>query len=128
MGPKSQASEAACGACGVEGSRVRLGWLARDVVLTRCRTCTVVALEPQPLSDELSRYYTAYYLTRADDRERLERLVTLHAPIARYLIGQMGTHPCAVLDYGFGSGAFLRQVARLGHRACGADISSQNVR
>jgi 2-polyprenyl-3-methyl-5-hydroxy-6-metoxy-1,4-benzoquinol methylase len=127
MGPKSQASEARCGACGVEGSHHRVGRLTRDVVLTRCRNCTVVALEPRPSSDELARYYAEYYLTRAEDRERLDRLVALHAPIARYLLGQVATRPCAVLDYGFGSGTFLRQVARLGHRAFGADVSSQNA-
>lgn len=58
----------------------------------------------------------------------MDRLVEMHRPIVQYLASHAGgAPPCSFLDYGFGSGTFLRQVAASGHRAFGADISPQNV-
>lgn len=58
----------------------------------------------------------------------MDRLVEMHRPIVEYLASHArGTPPYSFLDYGFGSGTFLRQVAASGHRAFGADISPQNV-
>jgi 2-polyprenyl-3-methyl-5-hydroxy-6-metoxy-1,4-benzoquinol methylase len=91
-------------------------------------SCSVTGLWPLPDQDELARHYANYYLTRTSDAERQDRLVDLHRGIVEYLLGQerLPARP-SFLDYGFGSGSFLRCVARLGHQATGADVSSQNV-
>jgi SAM-dependent methyltransferase len=52
----------------------------------------------------------------------------MHGPIVEYLESHLtGEPPYSFLDYGFGSGSFLRKVAARSHSAYGADISSQNV-
>ncbi|MGH8249507.1 MAG: class I SAM-dependent methyltransferase [Steroidobacteraceae bacterium] len=77
----------------------------------------------------LAAHYEKYYLTRREESTALERLVTLHEPIARWLLDSLpGPDQKKIFDYGFGSGAFLIQVMRQGHTACGADLSRQNVR
>jgi SAM-dependent methyltransferase len=48
--------------------------------------------------------------------------------VIEYLAAHLnGSGPHSILDYGFGSGAFLRGVARRGYRALGADLSPQNL-
>ena len=88
----------------------------------------VTGLWPLPSETDLSKHYASYYLTRARDAERQERLVQLHGGVIKYLAQHLpGAGPHSILDYGFGSGSFLRGVARQGYRALGADLSPQNL-
>lgn len=120
----------ACGVCGAAGRRRKLvRRLGNGVGVTRCAACTVTALRPLPSAEELQRHYSAYYLTRANDAGRHDHLVDLHKGVFDYLLQHVrSTPPHAFLDYGFGSGAFLRYAARQGHPATGVDVSPQNVR
>lgn len=125
----SQSHGWACGACGSTARPRLVKQLARGVAVTQCRQCEVSALDPMPSDPELAAHYEQYYLTRRSDSAALERLVALHDPIARWLLERTSNAPRkTILDYGFGSGAFLLQASRLGHTACGADLSRQNVR
>jgi 2-polyprenyl-3-methyl-5-hydroxy-6-metoxy-1,4-benzoquinol methylase len=119
-----------CGACGAAGrQRQLIRRLGNSVGVTRCSACTVTSLRPLPSAEELRRHYASYYLTRADDTDRQNHLVELHKGVFDYLLRHVrSTPPHAFLDYGFGSGAFLRYAARRAHRAMGADLSPQNVR
>jgi 2-polyprenyl-3-methyl-5-hydroxy-6-metoxy-1,4-benzoquinol methylase len=81
-----------------------------------------------PSPAEVRAHYDHYYLTRSADNQALEELIRLHEPIATQLLGRLGADGARkVLDYGFGSGAFLILLASLDHSVTGADVSRQNI-
>ena len=102
--------------------------LLPGVSVMRCQDCDGRAIDPMPSNADLSAHYESYYLTRSADDSALETQIALHEPVARWLLAKLpGSGRRAVLDYGFGSGAFLLQMARLGQATFGADVSRQNV-
>jgi len=118
-----------CGVCHTTRPSLAVRHLSPEVLVVRCVDCDVHALYPKPSAAELQKYYAGYYLTRAEDEFRQQRLIDLHAPVVDFLLGMLPDgRPHAFLDYGFGNGAFLQQVAKRGHLAHGADISVGNVR
>jgi 2-polyprenyl-3-methyl-5-hydroxy-6-metoxy-1,4-benzoquinol methylase len=126
--PTAVAERQQCSACGSLVEKRLVKRLARGISVMRCPACDVRAISPMPTPEIIRAHYSQYYLTRTDDDQTTERLVALHAPIAEWLLARMdGTRANRVLDYGFGSGAVLIQMARRGQVACGGDLSTQNV-
>jgi 2-polyprenyl-3-methyl-5-hydroxy-6-metoxy-1,4-benzoquinol methylase len=88
----------------------------------------VRSLHPKPTPEELNAHYERYYLTVHEDDPFEERLIDLHGPIVEWLRARLAEHKApSVLDFGFGSGCFLKQAARSGFGAFGSDLSSGNV-
>lgn len=96
--------------------------------IVRCASCDVVAADPMPSRGVLDAYY-AHYAPTVIDEYRDTKLVEMQAPLWRYLQRSLRKQDKpAVLDYGFGAGAFLKHVSGSGGvRAFGADFSDQNL-
>jgi len=118
-----------CAACGAVAAPRRVKQLVPELAVIRCAECHVLALHPMPTPQQIQEHYDRYYLTRTSSDDSVERLIRMHGPIAEWLLARLdGSRANRVLDYGFGSGAVLVQMARRGQRAYGADLSTQNVR
>jgi 2-polyprenyl-3-methyl-5-hydroxy-6-metoxy-1,4-benzoquinol methylase len=76
--------------------------------------------------EEVKNYYSSYHQTQ-ETPARVGDLVEAHANIVAYLLDRLKHCPePTFLDYGFGAGAFLKQVVKQGYWAAGVDFSDQN--
>lgn len=117
-------SDAPCRACGRQVAPTCVRQLSPQREVRRCPACSVTGLEPLPTEDELAHHYADYYLTRNKDSRRHDWLIEAHRPIVKWLLARSGGSGVrSFLDFGFGSGEFLIQVARQGHLAHGCDLS-----
>lgn len=82
-------------------------------------------VNPWPKAEDLRRYYEKYDTTVLSPFSRTV-LVDLHASIVAELLKRLPKSDLRFLDFGFGSGAFLRQLARRGISAVGVEFSDQN--
>lgn len=115
-----------CPICDFDQYCKPLASMTEKYVAIKCRECQVVSAYPIPSLDELNEYYSSYQPTQ-ETPERLSTLVELHEGILEYLVSKIGHREnLSFLDYGFGVGAFLKQVAQKGFHAYGAEFSKQN--
>jgi 2-polyprenyl-3-methyl-5-hydroxy-6-metoxy-1,4-benzoquinol methylase len=98
--------------------------------VVRCVNCEGEAAYPMPSEKVLTEYYSDYHPTQIlEEKYRANRLVELQSPIVSFLIDKLGGFNLNLkfLDYGFGAGAFLLNVAQQGLSATGLDFGRQNV-
>lgn len=118
-----------CAACDSAAPPSQEVALLPGIRVLRCADCEARAIAPMPSERDLEHHYESYYLTRREDARSVERLAGWHRPVVAWLLERIRPPaPLRVLDYGFGSGAFLVHMAERGHRVFGADVSRQNVR
>jgi 2-polyprenyl-3-methyl-5-hydroxy-6-metoxy-1,4-benzoquinol methylase len=115
-----------CRICGTAQHVKPRAVLRNNYKVVKCPKCTVACLQPIPSENELKQYYERYYLTRTRN-DRQDDLVDLHRGVLQYLLHR-SSHQAgiSILDFGFGSGSFLKLVAKSKHRAFGTDLSEQN--
>jgi 2-polyprenyl-3-methyl-5-hydroxy-6-metoxy-1,4-benzoquinol methylase len=94
--------------------------------VVKCKECAITCLHPIPSNEDLEKFYKKYYLT-IEREEREFELVNLYSSVLDYLIKHSTKNGSLyILDYGFGSGNFLKAIAKTEHKAFGADLSAQN--
>lgn len=122
-------TEYSCRICGLRQKIKPLANINKKYTIVKCRGCSFASVSPLPTNQELAQWYEHYHFKDAKAKEikALERLSALYQPIIDFLVSKFdnGTKP-EFLDYGFGKGAFLIQVAKNGYAATGIEISEDN--
>lgn len=117
-----------CSICGAIPKWRSLCQITEKYAAIQCTNCQVVCVYPMPDQDELISYYSTYNPTLESEYTNTQ-LVELHQPVLNYLVTKLGNNQhLSFLDYGFGSGAFLKQVANKGFLAYGVEFSEQNCK
>lgn len=117
-----------CIICGKSRECRPIGRIKGGYKAIRCGNCKLVSVYPLPSQEEISLYYRKYLLNEIDDyNEKL--LIERHDGILRYLLSKIRKkqNP-AFLDYGFGSGTFVKLVAKRGFRVCGIELDERNCK
>ena len=115
-----------CLVCGEEQPCKPVASMTEKYVAIKCDKCHLASAYPIPSLDELNDYYSSYNTTQ-ETPERLSTLVELNQVILEHIVAQMeGKDNLSFLDYGFGVGAFLKQVVKKGFSAYGVEFSTQN--
>jgi SAM-dependent methyltransferase len=98
-------------------------WGGRRFTYRRCTRCGVVAIDPMPTADEqrevfaYANYHAVHYdAARERDHERSLATIERHAPGARRL-----------LDFGCGSGSFLRAARGRGYECAGIEYEGEAI-
>lgn len=108
----------ACAFCG-SNQRMAVANLQQnpEVVLLKCKTCHASSASRMPKPETLSKYYSEYYDSFAEEEEK----ITLDAPvrmalhIVRYIkpvLGNLTGREIAILDYGGGDGSISARIAQ----------------
>ncbi len=115
-----------CPICEVAGRHNPIAIFASGHRAIKCKSCETAGVYPMPTADELAEYYKDYEITKGSDYSDT-RLVEYHDKIFNYLLSRIGNkRDTTFLDYGFGTGAFLKFVAKKGFSASGVELSIQN--
>lgn len=115
-----------CSICGLTQELLPIASIAEKYVVSKCCSCKVASVYPLPSTEELVNYYSSYHMTQENEYRNSE-LVAMHRGIVDYLLSKMGSKKeLSFLDFGFGSGAFIKQVAEKGFTALGVEFSKQN--
>ncbi len=115
-----------CKICDAHEGHQVVAALVDEFLAIKCPQCGVVSGHPIPSIETLTNYYKSYHAT-AELPERLTQLVDLNKGIADYLIEKVGkTDKLTILDYGFGVGAFVKQIMNRCQQVVGVDFSEQN--
>ena len=99
-----------------------------DVI--KCNNCSIELSDPIPCDKVLNEYYSNYEPTQTDiNSYRSNELIKLNSSIIEYLLEKKSNSPedSSFLDYGFGAGAFVINLAQRGLNATAIDYSDQNI-
>lgn len=115
-----------CPICNQDQVYYPLASMTDQWVAIKCQNCQVTSAYPLPSEGQLIDYYKKYVTTKQSyDRDSV--LVDLHQPILKWLVEKFNSQKkISFLDFGFGVGAFLKQVTRNNFPAYGVEFSSQN--
>lgn len=117
-----------CSICGNPKSNKIIAKISERHNVVECSQCAVHAIYPKPSIADLSEYYKDYYLTR-NNSDSSENLVQMHSAILNCLVSKAEEKSILqFLDYGFGTGAFLKLLAQKGYSCVGVEISDNNYR
>jgi SAM-dependent methyltransferase len=104
---------------------------AKEFAVVRCQECGLVRLDPQPVAEELRRYYPENYWFAPDESaasrmaEAYRRLVLRdHVRFVTQALGA-GRGRGPLLDVGCGGGLFLGMMRERGYRVAGLDFSPE---
>lgn len=97
--------------------------------IQECILCQLWVTSPRPADDELDKYYsTENYISHSNNKEgvvdklyHLVRQISLRRKVS--LINSLGTHSKSLLDYGAGTGHFLKAAKNAGWNAVGVEPS-----
>jgi SAM-dependent methyltransferase len=87
--------------------------------VVRCKTCSLIFVNPQPSLDQLGRYYPAtHQVSKPAAYERMDA-----RPRIRDVKNLLPGKPGKILDIGCGKGLFLAGLKDLGWQAVGVEMS-----
>jgi SAM-dependent methyltransferase len=107
-------------------ARDRLVGLPGAFPVVRCRSCSLVFLNPRPSSTALAGYYPTEYYPVAQGRETPEALDVARGLLER--VESIADQGCLrILDAGCGTGLFLKMARDRGHDVQGIELSQSAV-
>lgn len=88
----------------------------------RCNNCDIETIDPLSSFESQQRFYNNYALRKSNDKIGPEFLI-LYEKIFSYLLKKIKSNKKKLfLDYGFGTGAFLKFVAQKGYKTVGVEF------
>jgi SAM-dependent methyltransferase len=98
-----------------------------SAAVVRCRDCDLCYTNPRPTAEAIGRYYTPDYSPhQAPSPSRRRRRGRRRQGNERRWLAKFGR--CRLLDFGCGSGTFLRRMHDQGWEVLGLDVSPTAVR
>ncbi len=103
--------------------------------VVKCRCCGLAYTNPRPAGESISRFYPPEYSPHASPTPARRKGVPsrfwsriLGRPCPERRGSFPGLKPGRLLDFGCGSGSYLRRMAELGWRVTGLDVAPDVVR
>lgn len=114
-----------CPVCGVSSKYDSIASISYKYLVVKCNHCTVEFIRPLPSIGDLFAYYNNYDVTQ--ESEHIDyRLAKLYQRIINYLILKIVKKDPCFLEYGFGKGAFLKQISLNGFAGFGIELNKSN--
>jgi len=116
-----------CRICNLTQEAIPSAVILNKYSIIRCRQCSFESVCPLPSLEDLRGYYKDYSYTKLEGIND-QTPPYLYQKIIDYLLSAINSNKKKIsfLDYGFGKGAFLKQINKNGFLACGIELGEQS--